>query len=114
MSRIFWIKPGDPPEAFPHPDTALGEPDGLLAAGGDLSDERLLYAYRHGIFPWYEEGEPVLWWSPNPRCVFLPGQMHVSRRLARTLRQERLAIRLDTAFEAVMRACGDSQFDFDR
>lgn len=105
MTRIFWIRPQDPPERFPHPARAYRDPDGLLAAGGDLSPARLLYAYRHGIFPWYSEGEPVLWWSPDPRSVFLPGGLHVSRRLARLVRQERFEIRLNTRFAAVLEGC---------
>ena len=105
MSRIHWIRPEDPPDSFPAPETALREPNGLLAAGGDLSTERLLAAYRRGIFPWYERSEPVLWWSPDPRCVFVPGEVHVSRRLARLLRQERFEVRLDTAFTAVLDGC---------
>ena len=75
-NRITWLGPGDPADAFPPVEAALNEPDGLLAAGGDLSSERLLYAYRKGIFPWYDEGQPLLWWSPDPRCV-----LH-ARRLA--------------------------------
>ena len=105
MSRIHWIRPEDPPESFPDAQTALREPNGLLAAGGDLSTERLLYAYRHGIFPWYERSEPVLWWSPDPRCVIVPGRVHVSRRLARLLRQQRFEIRLNTAFADVVDGC---------
>lgn len=62
--RVIWLNSEDPPSSFPRVSTALTEPDGLLAAGGDLSTERLLYAYRHGIFPWYDEGQPLLWWSP--------------------------------------------------
>jgi leucyl/phenylalanyl-tRNA--protein transferase len=103
--RIDWISPADPPSRFPPASHALRDPNGLLAAGGDLSIERLLYAYRHGIFPWYSAGEPLLWWSPDPRCVLLPGSVHVSRRLARVLRQQRHSVRLNTCFEAVIDAC---------
>ena len=71
------------------PDPALAEPDGLLAAGGDLSVERLLAAYAAGVFPWYSEGLPILWWSPDPRLVLFPAELHVSRSLLRTLRSER-------------------------
>ena len=87
--QITWISSDDPPEAFPNIDRAFDVPDGLLAAGGDLSESRLLYAYRHGIFPWFNEGQPILWWSPEPRCVIVPGKLHVSRRLCRSLRQSR-------------------------
>jgi leucyl/phenylalanyl-tRNA--protein transferase len=88
------------------PPAGLAEPDGILAVGGDLSLERLTAAYRAGIFPWYDEpGGPILWWSPDPRLVLFPAELHVARRLERTLRQGRFEIRYDTAFEAVMRAC---------
>jgi leucyl/phenylalanyl-tRNA--protein transferase len=88
---------------FPPP--ALSEPGGLLAVGGDLSPERLVLAYSKGIFPWYNPGDPILWWSPEPRVVFLPGGLHISRRLRRTLRQGTFAFTLDTAFDDVVRAC---------
>jgi leucyl/phenylalanyl-tRNA--protein transferase len=104
-SRIVWLSAEDPPDAFPPVHAALREPDGLIAAGGDLSSERLLCAYRRGIFPWYDEGQPLLWWSPDPRCVFRPGDFHVSRRLRRSLRQSRAEVRFDTAFGAVIRTC---------
>lgn len=88
---------------FPPP--FLAEPGGLLAVGGDLSVERLLLAYSMGIFPWYSEGDPVLWWSPDPRLLFFADTFHVTRRLARTLRQGRFAITLDSAFDEVVTAC---------
>lgn len=88
---------------FPPPRLAI--PEGLLAVGGDLSPDRLLLAYRSGIFPWYNEGEPILWWSPDPRLVLLPGEFHVSRRLARKLRQAPFRVTMDTAFRAVVEAC---------
>jgi leucyl/phenylalanyl-tRNA--protein transferase len=90
--------------AFPPPSHA--EPSGLLAVGGDLSPERLLRAYAHGIFPWYEE-PPILWFAPDPRMLIEPGALHVSRRLLRTLRQGRFALRLDSAFDAVIRGCAE-------
>lgn len=104
-SRIAWLSADDPPDAFPAVEHALREPDGLLAAGGDLGSERLLCAYRQGIFPWYDDGQPLLWWSPDPRCVFQPGDLHVSRRLRRTLRQSTLKVRFNTDFAGVIRAC---------
>ena len=85
MKRIHWLQPDDPPTAFPPVSRALDEPPGLLAAGGDLSPERLVAAYRRGIFPWYSPGEPVMWWSPDPREVLLPAELHVSRSLRRVL-----------------------------
>lgn len=90
---------------FPPVERALGVPNGLLAAGGDLSVTRLLAAYRNGIFPWFNPGEPILWWSPDPRMVLIPGEFRISRSLARTLRNGGHEVRWDTAFEQVMRGC---------
>lgn len=95
----------DPPSAFPAPETALAEPNGLLAMGGDLSLPRLLDAYRHGIFPWFNPGEPLLWWSPDPRMVLAPGAVRVTRSLHKRLRNGGFELRVDTAFADVMRAC---------
>ena len=92
-------------EPFPHPRRALTEPNGLLAFGGDLSAERLLDAYRHGIFPWFNEGEPILWWSPDPRCVFLTQALHVSRRTRRSLASCGWTVTVDCAFDRVIRGC---------
>jgi len=103
--RVIWLSESDPPDAFPPVDSALREPDGLLAAGGDLSAERLVTAYRQGIFPWYDEGQPLLWWSPDPRCVFRPGDFRLSRRLRKTLRGSALEVKFNTAFSEVIRAC---------
>jgi len=94
----------DPNAGFPDP-ARCRHPDGLLAWGGDLSTQRILAAYAQGIFPWYEQGSPILWWSPDPRMVFVPNQFHISRSLRRTLRKQHWTIRLDTAFEKVMHAC---------
>ena len=102
---IAWLAPGDPPDSFPPVGRALRDPQGLLAAGGDLSCERLVAAYRRGIFPWYSPGQPVLWWSPDPREVLLPDEFHLSRSLARTLRTRGFEYRVDTDFEAVIGAC---------
>ena len=90
---------------FPPVETALADPNGLLAMGGDLSPARLLDAYRHGIFPWFNPGEPILWWSPDPRMVLVPGEVRVTRSLARRLRNAGFELRVDTAFAEVMRAC---------
>ncbi|MEM7294777.1 MAG: leucyl/phenylalanyl-tRNA--protein transferase [Pseudomonadota bacterium] len=97
--------PDDPVNSFPDIEDALVEPNGLLAAGGDLSIERLLYAYRHGIFPWYSDGEPILWWSPDPRGVLWPADLRVSRSLRKSLRLSGIEIRCDSAFSHVVRAC---------
>ena len=107
MTSIVWLSDHDAPDAFPPVERALREPDGLVAAGGDLSPERLLAAYRRGIFPWYSRGQPILWWSPDPRAVLVPGEFKLSRSLAKTLRKESFDVRIDTAFEQVIRSCGD-------
>ena len=104
-NRIAWLSPSDPPEAFPDVEQALSEPDGLLAAGGDLDPERVLAAYRRGIFPWYDEGQPILWWSPDPRCMLRPDELHISRRLKQTLRKSQAQWRCNSKFSAVIQAC---------
>lgn len=91
--------------AFPPVELALQSPNGLLASGGDLSVARLLDAYRHGIFPWFNPGDPILWWSPDPRMVLFPEAVHISRSLAKRLRRKDYELRTDTAFGEVMRAC---------
>lgn len=90
---------------FPPLEQALREPNGLLAVGGDLSPERLLGAYRHGCFPWFQEGQPILWWSPDPRTVLFPSELHVSRSLRKTQRQQRFAVSFDRDFASVIAAC---------
>ena len=90
---------------FPPLEKALREPNGLLAAGGDLSAERLVQAYRHGCFPWYQDGQPILWWSPDPRTVLFPNELHVSRSLRKLLRQARYQVTFDQAFASVIQAC---------
>lgn len=94
-------------EPFPPVDRALQEPNGLLAAGGELTTERLLQAYRNGIFPWYSDGEPVLWWSPDPRMVLVPQEIAISRSLRKRLRRKDHEIRTDTSFTDVMIACAE-------
>lgn len=108
-ARLAWIRPDDPPDAFPDPGSAFDQPNGLLAAGGDLSPERLLAAYSRGIFPWYSAGEPILWWCPDPRAVLLPRNLHVSRRLARTARSGRFTVSVNQAFGAVIHACATTR-----
>ncbi len=109
MSAIHWITAQDPVDAFPPVHRACTQPDGLLAAGGDLSTHRLLAAYRRGIFPWYEEGQPILWWSPNPRTVFLPEHVHRSRSLIRDLRRNPVRVSINTHFTQVIDACAKSR-----
>lgn len=94
----------DPAAPFPDPEQC-DHPDGLLAVGGGLEPDRLLNAYRSGVFPWYEPGGPILWWSPDPRAVLVPGHVHVSRRLARTLRQSRYRTTVDRDFDVVIDGC---------
>lgn len=102
---IYWLDPKGPP-MFPPTNLAKTEPNGLLAAGGDLTLDWLILAYQQGIFPWYSEEEPILWWSPSPRCVFLPGQMRASRRLKRQIRAtDSLRIVLHEHFEPVLNQC---------
>lgn len=103
MAHIPWLNPDS--LSFPSTDFALEEPNGLLAAGGDLAPERILAAYRQGIFPWFSAGDPVLWWSPNPRTVIFPDQLYISKSLRKTLRQGRYRVTFDRCFEDVMRAC---------
>jgi leucyl/phenylalanyl-tRNA--protein transferase len=99
---IPWLRRNAP---FPPVDTALAEPNGLLAASPDLSPTRLLSAYRHGIFPWYSEDQPVLWWSPDPRMVLFVDEFRASRSLRKLVKQERFETRVDSAFSDVIEAC---------
>lgn len=103
--QLTVLNPKDPAQAFPSVKKALTEPDGLLAIGGCLSEKRLLNAYRHGIFPWFNAGEPILWWSPDPRTVLFPNNLIISRSLRKTLRQNRFLVTFDRAFGAVIAAC---------
>ena len=109
MKSITWLQPGDPPGAFPSVEKALDEPAGLLAAGGDLSPERLMAAYRRGIFPWYSAGEPVLWWSPDPREVLFPSELHISRSLRRVLQRGAFTVTEDQDFAGVMEGCATAR-----
>ncbi|MDF4025843.1 leucyl/phenylalanyl-tRNA--protein transferase [Luteibacter sp. PPL201] len=93
------------PGLFPLPDSALDEPNGLLAWGGDLSPERLLAAYGQGVFPWFNDDEPILWWSPDPRCVFRTDGVHVSRSLRKLIDRSGWRLTADTSFGRVVRAC---------
>ena len=99
---IPWLQSGDP---FPPAEHALREPNGLLAAGADLSVARLIQAYENGIFPWYSEGQPVLWWTPDPRMVLVPSELRIPRSLKKRLSRRNYEVRADTAFEDVIRAC---------
>ena len=103
MATIAWL--GSDLESFPALEHALVDPPGLLAAGGDLSPQRLLAAYRRGIFPWYEEPEPILWWSPDPRAVLFPDELHLSSSLQRTLRRRTYTVTADRCFTQVIDGC---------
>ena len=109
MTAPYWLHPGD--TSFPPVELALQEPDGLLAVGGDLTVERLLNAYRHGIFPWYSDDQPILWWSPDPRLVLYPAEVNVNRSLSKTLRKNEFFVRFDTAFADVILACAGPRRD---
>jgi leucyl/phenylalanyl-tRNA---protein transferase len=101
---LAWLERGDP---FPPVERALKNPNGLLAAGAELSVERLLEAYRRGIFPWYSSGQPPLWWSPDPRMVLECEALKVSRSLAKSIRNKGYEVRIDTAFPEVLRGCAE-------
>lgn len=103
MNTLCWLDP-DTLE-FPDTSLALKEPNGLVAVGGDLSPERILAAYHRGIFPWFNPGDPILWWSPNPRTVVFPHQLHIAKSLRKTLRKGIYRVTFDHCFERVMRAC---------
>ncbi len=101
---LAWLESGEP---FPPVERALRNPNGLLAAGGDLSMERLLDAYRHGVFPWYSGTEPLLWWSPNPRMVLYCDELRIPRSLAKNIRNKGYEVRIDSAFSRVIKACSE-------
>ena len=105
---IPFLSPDDP---FPPVDSALRVPNGLLAAGGDLSPERLLAAYREGVFPWFGEEDPILWWSPDPRMILYVSEVHVSRSLHKAIKGNRFRVTLDQAFRDVVRGCADARRD---
>jgi leucyl/phenylalanyl-tRNA--protein transferase len=100
---IPWLHPTT--LIFPAPATALNEPDGLLAVGGDLSPARLVAAYKQGIFPWFSPDDPILWWSPDPRCVLIPENIHISRSMRKQINKGDYHITFDTAFTDVIHAC---------
>ncbi len=108
-SSIHWLDQNI--DAFPHYQYALEEPNGLLAAGGDLNPQRILNAYSLGIFPWYNPGEPILWWSPNPRSVIYPKEFEASKSLKKTIRQNQFAVTFDTCFIDVIRKCAQPRAD---
>ncbi len=108
-SAPYYLNPEDPSEPFPDTELATIEPNGLLAVGGDLTPQRLLNAYRHGIFPWFDSKQPILWWSPNPRAVLYPEELKISRSLGKTIRNKGFEIRFDSAFAEVISACSQAR-----
>jgi leucyl/phenylalanyl-tRNA--protein transferase len=110
-SPLRWLDPNDVEAPFPDVEHALKDPNGLLAIGGDLSPARLLRAYRHGIFPWYSDDQPILWWSPDPRTVLYPEHLKVSRSLRRTLKKKIFAVTADSAFRRVIECCAEPRVD---
>jgi leucyl/phenylalanyl-tRNA--protein transferase len=105
MSELKWLSKNDGPENLPDPSDALREPNGLLAAGGSLEPDWLLASYRRGIFPWFESGQPILWWSPDPRTVLKPEELRVSRSLRKRIRRNEFRVTADTDFAGVMAGC---------
>ncbi|VAX11857.1 Leucyl/phenylalanyl-tRNA--protein transferase [hydrothermal vent metagenome] len=110
---LYLLDSNNPDAPFPDVATAEQDPNGLLAVGGDLSPSRLINAYRHGIFPWYSEEQPILWWSPDPRTVLFPEQLKISRSLRKTLRKQIYRISFDQHFEQVLQACAAPRHDTD-
>ena len=108
---VPWLAADDETTPLPDPQTALTDPNGLLAIGGSLSPSRLEAAYREGIFPWYNPGEPILWWSPDPRTILRPDALHISRSLAKVLKRRDYRVTLDTAFDAVVAGCAAPRAD---
>ena len=114
MRSLTVLRPEDPPDSFPPVDQALESPDGLLCIGGDLSVPRLLAAYGRGIFPWYSEGQPILWWSPDPRCYFRSDRVRMPRGVRRDLRGMRtLSLSIDRAFDTVVSRCAKPRYPSD-
>jgi leucyl/phenylalanyl-tRNA--protein transferase len=105
MADLRWLSKEDSPASLPDPAQALPEPNGLLAAGGSLAPEWLLESYRRGIFPWFESGQPILWWSPDPRTVMTPDQLHVSRSLQKCIGRQQFEVTADTDFAGVITSC---------
>ena len=110
-SQLYWVADNVIAGDFPDASAALRNPDGLLAIGGDLEPGSLLNAYRRGIFPWYSQGQPILWWSPDPRCVLEPDQVRISRSLAKTLKKKTFKISFNQAFTDVVKSCAAPRSD---
>ncbi len=109
--QLTLLDPDNPNQDFPFIKKALKDPNGLLAVGGCLSTDRLLNAYRQGIFPWYNDDEPILWWTPDPRLVLFPDQLIISQSLRKTLKKQKFTVTIDQAFEQVIEACAQPRKD---
>lgn len=109
--QLAYLDENNPTQSFPPLHQALDDPNGLLAVGGCLSSERLVNAYSQGIFPWFNDGDPILWWSPNPRLVLFPEKLNVSKRLAKTLRQQKFELTINQDFDAVIENCAQLRAD---
>lgn len=110
-NALYWIEPHSKPDNFPPVEQALIQPDGLLCFGGDLASERLIAAYQRGIFPWYSAGQPIMWWSPSPRCVIYPEEHTISRSLRKTCRNSNYKFSMNQDFEGVIHACAEPRSD---
>jgi len=106
-NKLYWIADNIISDEFPDVSHALTEPDGLLAIGGELNPDRLLDAYKKGIFPWYSEGQPIMWWSPDPRCVLFPDDLKISKSLRKSLRKTGYRVTFDQAFLDVVKSCAE-------
>jgi leucyl/phenylalanyl-tRNA--protein transferase len=106
-NKLYWVADNVIADTFPPVETALHDPNGLLAIGGDLSADRLLDAYGKGIFPWYSQGQPILWWSPDPRCVLIPNEMYISKSLKKLMRKNKFIITNNKAFDDVISKCAE-------
>ncbi len=107
MTQLHWLLPGS--TEFPPTELAFQEPNGLLAAGGDLSPAQLIAAYQRGIFPWFDDSQPILWWSPDPRLVLFPNELHISKSMAKLLRRKTFSVSTDKAFLRVLHACAEAR-----
>ena len=107
QNQLYWVTDNIISDTFPNVNSALRDPDGLLAIGGDLSCHRLLDAYQHGIFPWFSQGQPILWWSPDPRCILDPRELMISKSLKKTLKINRLNVTFNQAFNQVIKSCAE-------
>jgi leucyl/phenylalanyl-tRNA--protein transferase len=104
-SKLYWVADNILADDFPEVGSALRDPNGLLAIGGDLNAERLVNAYQHGIFPWFNAGQPILWWSPDPRCILVPDKLKISRSLKKILRKNKFSVTFNQSFRQVLEAC---------